>query len=231
MPTDRERFYNGIAANFDQIMNRYDLGRRLEVVFEQFLRDVDLAGARVLDAGCGTGFFGQRALARGATVVGLDIGQPVEGGAPEGRSEVVAADVARSAFADDSFDVVISSECIEHTRSPQASVLELVRVLRPGGRLVVTCPNRFWYWSCALANALGARPYEGFENWPSWGALRRWLLDAGVVIRRHVGLHLFPFTVSVTHPVLRTLDRAGRVLGPVYVNQCVLGLKRETRTA
>jgi 2-polyprenyl-3-methyl-5-hydroxy-6-metoxy-1,4-benzoquinol methylase len=227
MLTDKERFYDGIAADFDQIMNPYDLRRRLEVVFDQLLADVDLAGLRVLDAGCGTGPFSQRALARGATVVGLDLGvNLLKAARRKGVCDVVAADAARSAFADHTFDVVVSSECIEHTPSPRATIHDLVRVLRPGGRLVLTCPNRFWYWSCALANALGVRPYRGLEHWPSWSALRQWLQDAGVAIHRHVGLHLFPFVLTATHPALRMLDRAGGLLGPVYVNQCVLGVKR-----
>lgn len=225
--TDRQRFYDGIADRFDDVMNHYDLERRLEVVFDELLGGVDLRGRLVLDAGCGTGEFSRVARARGARVVSVDIGPRLLSVARgKGIEQVAAADVARLPFADGTFDVVLSSECIEHTPSPRASMLELARVLRAGGRLAVTCPNRTWYWSCAVADRLGIRHYEGLEHWPGWWSLRAWAADGGVGVLVHRGLHLFPFMLPFTHPLLRTLDRLGRCLGPLYVNQCIGGTKR-----
>lgn len=226
MTRARERYYDSIAADFDHVMNRYDLERRIEVVFGELLRDEDLRGRRVLDAGSGTGSFSARALDRGAAVVAADIGAGLLTVAREkGIERVVASDVGRLPFQDGTFDVVVSSECIEHTRSPRDSVRELARVLRPGGVLALTCPNKFWRWSCTIANVLGLRPYRGLENWPSWGELARWLGDGGMTIERHVGLHLFPFVLPVTQPLLRRLDRAGSVAGPLFVNQCIRAVK------
>jgi 2-polyprenyl-3-methyl-5-hydroxy-6-metoxy-1,4-benzoquinol methylase len=225
--SERARFYDTIAADFDRIMNRYDLERRLEVLFDDLLRSEDLRGQRLLDAGSGTGYFSAWADSRGALVTAVDIGPSLlEETRRKGVNRVVASDVGMLSFADDTFDVVISSECIEHTPSPRASVKELVRVLRPGGIMALTCPNRAWRWSCALANAVGIRPYLGFENWPGWKQLRQWLQEEGMVVERHIGLHLFPFVITATHPLLRRLDRAGAILGPLYVNQCVRAVKR-----
>ena len=224
---DKSRFYDSIASDFDEIMNHYDLQRRLEVIFDQLLNGKDLSGLKLLDAGCGTGYFSRRALAAGADVVSLDIGvNLLKEAQKKGARKPVASDVTKLAFAGDSFDVVISSECIEHTPSPATAVAELVRVLRPGGIFVITCPNRFWHWSCRLANALGIRPYLGLENWPSWSSLRDWSRASGIEIQQHIGLHLFPFVLTPTHPLLRFLDKAGNTLGPLYVNQCLLGTKR-----
>lgn len=225
--TDRGRFYDGIAEEFDEIMNHYDLERRLEVMFDELLGGADLTGALLLDAGCGTGEFSMAARDRGARVISVDIGPKLlHRTRSKGIEHVVAADVAALPFAAGTFDVVLSSECIEHTPSPQASVGELTRVLRPNGRLAVTCPNRTWYWSCAIADRLGIRHYKGLENWPRWSALRAWVSDGEVSIARHRGLHLFPFMLSVTHPMLRALDRLGDVAGPLFVNQCISGTKR-----
>ena len=195
---DKSRFYDTIASDFDAIMNHYDLNRRLEVVFDQLLGGRDLVGSKVLDAGCGTGYFSRRSIAAGGDVVSVDIGvKLLQEARKKGIKKPVASDVTKLAFADNTFDVVVSSECIEHTPSPETAVAELIRVLRPGGTLVLTCPNRFWHWSCRLANALGIRPYCGFENWPSWEALRRWTNANGIEIREHIGLHLFPLCL---HP-------------------------------
>ena len=224
---DRRRFYDGIAEEFDDLMNRYDLDRRLEVMFDDLLGGADLTGALTLDAGCGTGEFSVAARARGATVVSVDIGpRLLQRTRSKGIEHVVAADVAALPFRTGTFDIVLSSECIEHTPSPHASVHELARVLRSDGRLAITCPNRTWYWSCAMADRLGIRRYKGLENWPGWSALRGWLTEGGVTVRKHRGLHLFPFMLSATHPMLRALDRLGNVVGPLFVNQCIAGVKR-----
>lgn len=218
--------YDLIAQEFDSIMNRYDLERRLQVVFEQLLAEVDLHGTLLLDAGCGTGFFSARAARSGAQVVSLDVGKDLlRETRRKGIASIVAGDAARMPIRDASFDVVVSSECIEHTRSPRDTLRELVRVLRPGGWLVVTCPNALWRWSCTIANALHLRPYQGVENWPAWRELRLWANEAGVEVRHQIGLHLFPFVLKASHPVLRQLDRLGGRLGRVYVNQCLAGKK------
>ena len=64
-PTDQQklRFYDTIADRFDTIVNRFDLDRRLDIVFAEFLTGADLRGRTLLDAGCGTGWFSQRAMA------------------------------------------------------------------------------------------------------------------------------------------------------------------------
>ena len=225
--TDKRRFYDGIADEFDDLMNDYDLQRRVEVMFDELLGGADLTGALTLDAGCGTGAFSMAARARGARVVSVDIGpRLLQRTRAKGIEHVTAADVAMLPFPTGTFDIVLSSECIEHTPSPHASVLELTRVLRPDGRLAITCPNRTWYWSCAIADRLGIRHYKGLENWPGWSALRAWVAEGGVAVRQHRGLHLFPFVLAVTHPLLRTLDRLGSAAGPLFVNQCIAGVKR-----
>jgi 2-polyprenyl-3-methyl-5-hydroxy-6-metoxy-1,4-benzoquinol methylase len=218
--------YDLIAHEFDSVMNRYDVERRVNVVFEQLLDHVDLKEMLLLDAGCGTGIFSVEAARRGATVISLDCGKNLlRETRRKGIIAVLAGDVARMPIRDATFDVVVSSECVEHTPSPRATLRELVRVLRPGGWLVVTCPNAFWRWSCSVANALRLRPYHGLENWPTWTELRTWANQAGVRVHQQVGLHLFPFILTATHPMLRRLDRLGSRFGRIYVNQCLAGQK------
>lgn len=223
---DVELFYDSIAGEFDQIMNRYDLQRRLETVFDTFLGPHDLTGLNLLDAGCGTGWFSLWACRRGANVTAVDIGPRL---LAQVRRKCGArtrlGDVLDLEFRDGAFDVVVSSECIEHTRDPRRAVRELIRVCRPGGLAVITSNNRAWWWLCNLANKLHLRPYEGIENWPSWRQLRRWVEEEGAEVLDMCGIHLFPFQLSWFHPILRFLDRFGRTLGPLCVNQAVLATK------
>ena len=221
-----ELFYDGIADDFDRIMNRYDLQRRIDTIFDVLLNGIDLAGRSLLDAGCGTGWFSARACQRGAKVTALDIGprllDQVRRKCP---ARTVRGDVLDLKFRDGTFDVVVSSECIEHTRDPRRAVHELIRVCRPGGLIAITCPNHFWYWLCAVANRLHLRPYEGLEDWPRWSELQRWVGETGAHILHVRGIHLFPFQVAALHPVLKFLDRFGRSVGRFCVNQAVLAIK------
>ncbi len=230
MTTSPERFYDTIAGEFDALMNPYDLQRRLEVVFEDLLGGRTLTGLRVLDVGCGTGPFTLAALGRGARITSVDIGvELLRRARDKGAPRPVAGDAAALPFPDASFDVVISSECIEHTTQPERSVADMLRVLRPAGTLVLTCPNRAWRWTVPIASALNLRPYRGLENWPGWRVLGRWVLAHGGTPTRHVGIHAFPFILTFTHPLLRRLDRLGTVLGPAYVNQGLAAVKGPRR--
>ncbi len=223
---NRALFYDTIADSFDDLMNDYDVARRLEVVFDRFLGNVDMQGKTVLDAGCGTGRFSVEACRRGGRVTSIDIGRRLLGQVRRRcPATLVCSDITQLALPDSSYDVVISSECIEHTPKPATAVAELLRVCKPGGHLIITCPNRFWRWSCTVAHLLRIRPYEGFENWPGWFQLRRWIVRAGGEVIDGTGIHLFPFVVKALQPLLRRLDRFGSALGPLYVNQAFLVMK------
>jgi hypothetical protein len=107
---------------------------------------------------------------------------------------------------------------------------EMARVVKPGGTLVVTVPNRLWRFSATVANALGLRPYDGLENWVSWGELKRALRAGGMEIPSMIGFHLFPPVISAMWPLLRVTDRLGGVVGPLMLNIAVKAEKREAAT-
>ena len=227
MPRDRKLyFYDSIADRFDDVANPYDLQRRLEIVFDELLGGHDLAGRTLLDAGCGTGWFSRRAAARGARVTALDIGlallQQVR---HKVQPALVAADACALPFRDGAFDVVISSECIEHTLDPRRALGELGRVTRPGGLLVVTVPNQAWRFSATIAALLKLRPYEGYEHWLGWREVRGLLADFGLSIVEMRGFHLMPPLLRASWGALRSADRYGRTLGPVMLNIAVLARK------
>jgi ubiquinone/menaquinone biosynthesis C-methylase UbiE len=219
-------FYDTIAERFDELVNPYDLQRRLEIVFGELLGAADLAGLSVLDVGCGSGAFSREAKRRGARVTSLDIalrllhetGRKVD-------TDRVNADACALPFADGSFDVVISSECIEHTLDPRLALAEIHRVTRPGGRLLVTMPNQAWHFSATIAATFKLRPFEGYEHWLGWWEIRRILHGLHARIEQMRGFHLVPPLFRPTWPLLRRIDALGGTIGPAMLNIAVLATK------
>jgi SAM-dependent methyltransferase len=100
-------------------------------------------GARVLDLGCRYGAL-TRAYLGGNDVVGLDIDRDALAEAAKLGIETRWADVeAPLELEDETFDVVVAGELLEHVRDPAALVAEVRRVLRPGGRFVGSVPNAY----------------------------------------------------------------------------------------
>jgi 2-polyprenyl-6-hydroxyphenyl methylase/3-demethylubiquinone-9 3-methyltransferase len=217
------QFYERFAPQFDSEMNRYEVEKRLRLIFDDVLGQVDLSERRLLDAGCGTGLFSQAAALRGARVTSLDVGpQLLAEVAKKCESDRVVGDTTALPFDDGSFELIISTEVIEHTVDPRVAARELARVLAPGGTLLITTPNRVWHFSIRLANAMRLRPYRGLENWVTWRQLHDWVTEDGLRVVDHRGFNAFPFIHPVVYPMVDRLDGAGRRwVGRLMINQLV----------
>jgi len=104
------------------------------------------AAPRVLDNGCGLGVYMARlreALATPA-VFGLEYERERAAEANRRVGQVVCAAGEALPYPDASFDLILSNEVIEHVQDDRAALAEMARVLRPGGRALIFCPNR-WY--------------------------------------------------------------------------------------
>jgi SAM-dependent methyltransferase len=132
--TDPDRFYGDLAADTVALLAPH----------------TDLQGASVLDVGAGPRQFAGAFAAAGARYVGLDVsvGDLAAAAAPD-----VVGVGERLPFADQSLDVVMSSNVMEHVPRPGAVAREMVRVVRPGGLVVVS----YTAW---------ASPWGGHETSP-----------------------------------------------------------------
>jgi S-adenosylmethionine decarboxylase len=136
---------------------------------------------------------------QGAVVYGIDISEPI---VREARSAFghrpmrpAVSDVRRLPFAAASFDAIYSMGTVEHFAETQASVRELARVLRPGGRLILGVPNRHDPFLrpavVALLSVFGLYDY-GFEKSFSRAGLRRLLEHAGLRVESESGILFVP---------------------------------------
>ncbi len=113
--------------------------RRLKMIF-------DVAGervtGRVLENGCGVGMYVEKLSAYGGEVIGLEYDFERASDAHAKSPHITNAAGEHLPYPKETFDLILSHEVIEHVQDDQAAVAEMVRVLNPGGRAVIFCPNR-----------------------------------------------------------------------------------------
>ncbi len=199
-----------VSGMFDQVAKRYDLTNDvLSLGNDRFWRVATTravaprAGQRILDLAAGTGASSVALARSGAEVVAADFspGMIAEGrkrhsGIPNLTFEL--ADATDLPFADDEFDTVTMSFGLRNVNEPKKALAELLRVTKPGGRIVV-CefshpPSpafnglyRFYndrvlpIVARAMSSNADAYDYlnESIRDWPDQRTLSAWLREAG----------------------------------------------------
>ena len=113
-------------------------------------------GTRVLDVGCGNGSTAGEFIRRGCFVVGVD---PSEKGVawarqsfPEARFELMGAgEDLLARLGELPFDLVVSTEVVEHLYAPRPWAVGCFRALKPGGRFICTTPFHGYWKNLALS--------------------------------------------------------------------------------
>ena len=148
------------------------------------------AGTSLLDAGCGAGGAARLAAERGAAVSGLDAAEGLlafaRASVPDAEFRV--GDIQELPYEDDTFDAVIAANSIQYTSDRVASLRELRRVCKPGGRIVASLfgpPEKVAFAAIfkALGNAMPGPPKGGgpFElSMP--GKLEELFAEAGLEV-------------------------------------------------
>jgi len=120
---------------------RFGQNRRLDMIVA--LLPIDTR--RILVDGCGVGQYVRHLAGLGYNTIGLDIEiERVCEGTQEGIEQLHVAAGEYLPYPDNSFDALLSHEVIEHVADDRLAAHEMIRVLRPGGRVILFCPNR-WY--------------------------------------------------------------------------------------
>lgn len=155
------------------------------------------AGSSLLEIGCGAGNLLLEAVVRDSFPVALDLSMQALTFVRSRLERAASGPDAPCAYAciqstgellplpGESFDCMILSEVIEHLESPEVSIREAARVLRPGGRLMVTTPNYRSLWPVMewLVDRSNKAPQMAGEQHISKfnpASLRRLLVDSGL---------------------------------------------------
>ena len=155
-----DRYDNWFATPLGQLVRRYEAELLLAFLEPQ-------PGERILDAGCGTGIFTADALSSGAWVTGIDLSAAMlsravaRGGA---HFAGVCADMCALPFADNSFDRVFSMTAFEFVADGARAIAELNRVVKTGGRVVVTSLNSLSPWAEERRHKAATKGHGLFEQ-------------------------------------------------------------------
>ena len=112
--------------------------RRLEMIKQAAAERLH---GKILDDGCGVGTYVTHLAAFGGLVFGLEYDFERAQDAKQVSDHILSAAGEYLPFPSGSFDLILSNEVIEHVADDKLAVREMVRVLRPGGRITLFCPN------------------------------------------------------------------------------------------
>lgn len=176
------------------------------------------AGSRVLDAGCGTGEalgWWQASLRGSGMAVGMDLAAAhVRAARAIAATSIVQGDLLEPPFAEGSFDLVWTVNVVNHLHDPAAGVRTLLKLLRPGRRLVVgqssLVPDMYFAWDARLEARVNeaVRAYyrdrygRSERDFAAVRSLVGWLHSAGL---RNVGVRTR--MIERTHPLADADER------------------------
>jgi SAM-dependent methyltransferase len=129
-----------VALGNPSFVWRFGQDRRLNLI-RHYVR---LEDARVLDIGCGLGTYVRKFREFTPHVAGIDIDPKRLREGARATPGLMLAVSERLPFRDGAFDAVVLNEVIEHVNDDAATMREAMRVIRPGGHIVVYAPNRLF---------------------------------------------------------------------------------------
>ncbi|MBN2115874.1 MAG: class I SAM-dependent methyltransferase [Anaerolineales bacterium] len=227
--------YQYRALHSGHPMQRFWHGGKLTMI-DQLIRPHLRIGSRLLEVGCGAGNLLLQATVPGSYPLALDLSMQAltfvrsrlreaafGAEAPSGFACTQAIGEALP-FSEASFDCVLLSEVVEHLEAPQISIGEARRVLRQGGRLLVTTPNyrSFWplmEWAVDRMNMAPKMAGEQHVSRFHPASLRRMLVAAGLTMEYSGSIYnLSPFLSLVS------LEQAKRQLQRELNRRSALGM-------
>ena len=175
MSEDSREYFESVADKWDEMRRAF---------FGEGVRDAAIAAADinsssiVVDVGIGTGFIAEGALAAGARVIGVDSSDGMLEQARKrfgvARFEARSGDIESLPVGTSEVDVVLGNMVLHHAANPPRAILEMARILKPGGRVVITDADTHQHEWLRIEQH---DRWLGFER----ANIVRWFRDAGLV--------------------------------------------------
>lgn len=186
-PTAVSAHYAFLAPIYDRIWARY-----LEATLSRTITMMALQGTEsILDVGCGTGELERRIvhIHPQQSIIGLDLTQAMLARARAKLSaypqlQFIEGDSQQLPFPDASFEIVVSCSALHYMRDPQRVIRECARVLRPGGRVIITdwCRD---FWLAKFYNAFRKAFIRAHHQVYRLDELQEFLRNAGLEPTQH----------------------------------------------
>jgi ubiquinone/menaquinone biosynthesis C-methylase UbiE len=137
--SDTREYFDNVAGQWDQMRRQFfGDGVRRAAIAAAGIRP----GMTVADIGTGTGFLAEAALDAGAHVIGVDLSdamlKQVTSRLGERDLETRQSTVESLPLAAEEVDAIVANMFLHHAEDPPATIAQLARALKPGGRLVIT---------------------------------------------------------------------------------------------
>ncbi|MHB1001557.1 MAG: class I SAM-dependent methyltransferase [Armatimonadota bacterium] len=115
-------------------------------LLHRLIKHLQIKDAMILDAGCGTGFAGRELCSIG-TVIGLDSSPDAFAYNSSASSIQCLAHIDNIPFPDNTFDLIVAMDLIEHLDDDATALKEMYRVCKDNGYIFITVPAYRWMWS------------------------------------------------------------------------------------
>lgn len=187
--------------------NAITSGLKREANALRFMMLGDEKPGRLLDVGCGGGRFLRRMQKRGWQVAGTDFDEQAANKVTRRYGiKTHVGDLPQCKLPAESFDAITLSQAIEHLYDPVSTLRECLRILKPGGLLVMTTPN---------AASIGATEFGA--SWRGWEAprhLQLFTVDSLLKLTRQTGFEIVEARTcsagsAVVYRVSREIARGG----------------------
>lgn len=198
------------------------------VIKKYFQEKADKIGAKILEVGTGTGRYGlkiaqdfpeSKIFLTDILEESLGLARKLAEGWGINNVEFKKEDARRMSFPNNEFDIVFSDAVIQHLPDDLAAVREMVRVLKPGGRIVLSVVNKRNFHT--LYKMLKGRKYEyGYEKSYTRSELRKILEENGLRVKAEDGFYVgyglyrlkkyhrvFSFLGKVINKISKILDK------------------------
>ena len=223
-----ELYYEELGDKFQCYLDPFDAEHRIKVIKK--LLPKEIKNLECLEVGCGTGDISRAivSLVKKLTVSDISAKLAKRIGKELGvswRQE----DACQLNIPNETYDIVVSSECIEHTLDPKKAILEMARVIKPGGSIIFTSPNKLWYPLLVLVQLLKLRKFQGNELWLFPFQAREVLRRCNFSDLRIKGVHLFPWQIPGAKKILPLFNRGDAYLFPFMINYAIFGRKKMSR--